>query len=284
MLEKYLPEAFCKSIVMYGKDVTDITLAQNENMYLSVSGTIIDTDCFVTRELLDSIVAKMCNGSIYASQATLKQGFITLDDGCRVGTVGTVVTDSDGRVTHLRDISAINIRIARIVPGAANKIICHIRSGSKVYNTLIIAPPAAGKTTVLKDLAMQLGDMFRIGIADERGEIVQKENIGRHVFAMRGGLKHDGILAMLRSMSPQIIMTDEIGTKEDERAIFKLLNAGVKVICTAHGYDEKDILRREVFRQLVKEKAFERLIVLSGRNGPGTVEKFINTEEYDTNG
>lgn len=281
MLEKYLPKNLCEELSVYEKEITDITLSVNENMYINVGSKIIDTDCFITRGLLDSIVAKMCNGSIYANQATLKRGFITLENGCRVGMVGTAVTSEDGSVSHLRDITAINIRIARIVPGAADKIIAHVRSGRNVYNTLIVAPPAAGKTTILRDLAMQLGETFRIGIADERGEILQEGKSGKHVFAMRGCLKHDGILSMLRSMSPQIIMTDEIGTEEDEQAVFKLLNAGVKIICTAHGYSEKDILRREVFRKLIFEHAFERLVVLSNRNGPGTVEKLINTRSID---
>ncbi len=279
MLEEYLTREMCQWVNLYKDSVTDVTLIENENMYLSVNGTIVDTSCFVTKNMLQSIVASLCSGSIYANQATLKKGYITLSNGYRVGMTGTAVTDDDGCVSHLRSINAVNIRIARVIYGAAEKIIGHINNSGNICNTLIIAPPGAGKTTILRDVAIQLGKGFRVGVADERDEIVPLGSTLKHVFVMRGTKKHDGMLMMLRSMSPEVILTDEIGTYEDEEAILKLINSGVKIICTAHGYSEKDLLKREVFQRLIAEKVFETVIVLSSKNGPGTVEKIIHTKE-----
>lgn len=248
-------------------------------MYMSVGGDIVDTDCYVSQDVLGGIVSSLCKGSIYANQPTLKKGYITLENGFRAGMTGTAVTDEEGRITHLRSISAVNIRISRVVPGASEKIISCIYDGDKVYNTIIVAPPGAGKTTLLRDVAIKLGNSFRVGVADERCEIMPVQSAGRHVFVMRGAKKHDGMLSMLRSMSPQVLITDEIGTEEEERAIFKIVNAGVKIICTAHGYSEEDLLRRNGLRGLLEEKIFETIIVLSNKSGPGTIEKIIHTKE-----
>ncbi len=281
MLEEYLTDKMCSWVNLYQDSVTDVTLIENENMFLSVNGSILDTDCFVSKNLLQSIVTNLCNKSVYASQQTLKKGYVTLPDGCRVGMTGTAVTDADGHISHLRNINAVNIRISRDIKNAAENVIGYICNKEIVFNTLIIAPPGAGKTTMLRDVAMRLGENFRVGIADERDEIIPPDRKHRHVFVMRGTKKHDGMLSILRSMSPEVILTDEIGTYEDERAILKLINAGVKIVCTAHGYDETDLLRREVFKSLIEEEIFETIIVLSSRCGVGTVEKIICTGEME---
>lgn len=273
--EKYLPYEMCRWIETIGKDAGDITLIRDKNMFAKINGEIIDSPYFVSKALLSEIVDKMCKGSIYANQYSLKQGYITLSGGHRVGVVGTAVK-TDCAVTHLRDITAINIRICREVIGAADEILPYIKEGDKVYNSLIISPPSAGKTTVLRDIARQLGNLVKVGIVDERSEIAKGKKLGKYTFVMDECGKSEGITMMLRSMAPDVILTDEIGNKEDEKALEKLMNAGVKMICTAHGYDEKDVLRREVFKNLIQGKVFERIFVLSAKNGPGTVEKIID--------
>lgn len=282
MLEEYLTPKMCRWVNLYKDSVTDVTLQEGCNMYLSVSGGIVDTDCFVSKDLLYTITTALCNGSIYANQQTLKKGFITLKNGYRVGMTGSAVVKEDGEISHLRNINAVNIRISRVVEGAAKEIINYIYDNKNVLNTLIIAPPGAGKTTILRDIAEQLGKNLRIGIADEREELFAEGHVIKHGFVMRGAKKSDAMLLMLRSMAPQVIITDEIGTREDEEAIFKMANAGVKLICTAHGYDENDVLKRDVFKELIKEQIFELIVVLSNKNGPGSIEKIIHTREiYD---
>ena len=272
--EKYLPKVMCNWIKERG-NLQDITLIRNKNMFVTENGVIIESPFFVGEEELENIVNKMCKGSVYANQHTLKEGFITLDSGHRVGVVGTYVLNDENKA-FLRDISAINIRISREIKGVGDKIIGSINEGERIYNTLIISPPSAGKTTILRDVARILGDRFRVGIVDERGEIAKGKDVGKFTFVMEECGKNKGIMMLLRSMSPDVIITDEIGNDEDETAIKTLINAGVKIICTAHGYDENDLLRRSVFKKLIDNKIFERIIILSKSKGVGTVEKLID--------
>lgn len=280
MLRKYLTDEMCSRIDLYKNSVTDITIAKNANMYMTVAGCIVDTDCFVSEVMFERILSNVCKGSIYANQSTLKQGYITLENGGRVGVTGTAVLSGDNTISHLRDITAINIRIMRFLPGVADSVMPIIKNNGRIFNSLVIAPPGAGKTTLLRDIAMQLGKQYRIAIADERCEIMPQNIQCGHISVMRNAPKDEAMCMLLRSMSPQVIITDEIGTNEDEKAISKLIHSGVKIICTAHGYSEKDVLQRNVFRRLIHEQMFEKIIVLSTENGPGTLEKIIDTKEY----
>ena len=279
MLRKYLTDEMCKSIALYRQSVTDITLTKNANMYMSVAGCIVDTDCFVSEALFERILSNICNGSIYANQTTLKQGYITLENGIRIGFTGTAVLTEEGVITHLRDITAMNIRILRFLPGAANKIMPIVSNGERIFNTLIIAPPGAGKTTLIRDIAFQLGKDYRIAIADERCEIMPQGIQSGHIFVMRGAPKDKAMTMLLRSMSPRVVITDEVSTKEDGAAVLKLMHSGVKVVCTAHGYSENDIINGDVFGAFIRHNLIEKIIVLSDRNGPGTIEKTIDTKE-----
>lgn len=276
-IEKYLPRDMCSWIEKNAFNAGNITLIRKKNMFVTENDAIVESPFFVTETILENIVNLMCKGSIYANQHTLKDGYIPLEEGCRAGITGTCITEN-GKVNYMRNITAVNIRICREVTGCADGIMPYIKANGRIYNTLIISPPSAGKTTVLRDIARQLGNFSRVGIIDERGEIAKNKDVGKYTFVMEECEKSSAILMMLRSMSPNVIITDEIGTERDEEALETLLNAGVKMICTAHGYDEKDIMRRRVFKRLIEGKVFERLIVLSARNGPGTVENIINNK------
>ncbi len=277
--EQYLPENLCRWIDCNAKNASDITIVADNNMFASINGVNIKSPYWVSKNQLAQIVEKICNGSIYANQNTLKQGYITDKNGCRIGVCGTCVYDESGKAAFLRDVSAINIRVARDVVGASNSVMPYIYDGQTVYNTLIVSPPSCGKTTMLRDIARNLGNVVRIGIVDERDEILIGQTLAKYAFWVKGCTKHDGILMLLRSMSPQVILTDEIGTTQDEEAILKLINAGIKIICTAHGYDENDVQRRKAIASLIKDNTFERIIILSAKHSPGTVEKIICRKE-----
>ncbi len=278
---KYLPDNLCRWLDCNAKNASDITIIADKNMFVSAKGLILESPYQVTKLQLVQIVERLCKGSIYASQNTLKHGYITDENGCRIGVCGTCIYDESGNPSFLRDISAINIRIARDIVGAANSVMRYIYDGQRVNNTLIVSPPSCGKTTMLRDVARNLGNTLRVGIVDERDEISTGQTLGKYSFTVSRCTKYDGILMLLRSMSPQVVLTDEIGTIQDEEAIAKLVNAGVKIICTAHGYDEKDVKRRRAIASLVDENIFERIIVLSARKGPGTVEKIVCREEEE---
>lgn len=274
---KYLPEKLCRWIDMYSKEASDITLFSGKNAVVSLAGQNKESSCFLSKEEFDNVVAKICKGSLYANQESMKQGYIT-DDGCRIGVCGTSVYDG-GKMMYMRDITALNIRVARDIKGVSDGVINYIFDGETVKNTLIVAPPSCGKTTMLRDIGRNLGEYLRVGIVDEREEIVINNDIGKFTFFVKKCSKYDGVLNLLRSMSPQVIVTDEIGTREDEEAVQKLINAGCKIICTAHGYDERDVMRKPAIKKLTDENIFELIIVLSSKNGVGTVEKIICRDE-----
>jgi stage III sporulation protein AA len=232
----------------------------------------------------------MSENSVYAYMDEIKSGFITLRGGHRVGIAGKVVL-SDGRVKNIKDISGLNIRIAREIPGCSAGIIRYLvnRDGS-FCNTLIISPPGCGKTTILRDLARVLGNGSKefgikgakVGIVDERSEIaacyrgIPQFDVGLRTDVLDGCPKTVGMPIMIRSMSPQIIITDEIGNLGDTEAILNVLNAGVKIITSAHGYNVTSIGNRREIKKMMEQGIFERYVCLGCSEGPGTVEEILD--------
>lgn len=279
---KYFPPELTEKILLLGtKDLQEIRIIAGKSCSVQKNGILIDTHITVSPQELNKIVEAMCRGSVYAMQTSLVKGYITLSGGHRVGVCGKTVTES-GKITHLTDISAICIRISREVKGSADEIMEYLCHEGKFYNTLIISPPGCGKTTVLRDIARQLGNRCKVCIADERSEIAASRgstpahDVGKYTVVMDCVPKGEGIMMLLRAMSPEIIITDETGREDEEKAISELINCGAKIITTAHGYSERDILKRKYLGSLVENGVFERIIVLSGRKGPATVEKIIS--------
>lgn len=279
---QYFPPQLTETLLIMGtKDMEEIRILSERNASVVKSGVLTDTGVHIKREEFSHIVNSMSRGSLYAMQQNLSLGFITIPGGHRVGVCGKCVVEN-GEVRHMTDISAICIRIAREVFGAADRIMEYLEFRGKLYNALIISPPGCGKTTVLRDAIRQLGNRYKVCVADERSEIaacragVPTLDVGKFTCVMDSVPKAKGITMMLRSMSPQIIATDETGSIEEEKAIYELINAGAKIITTAHGYSEKDILKRKYLGSLAEKGVFERIFVLSNRKGVATLEKIIS--------
>lgn len=231
----------------------------------------------------------MCGNSIYTVQEEIKNGFITLKGGHRVGITGRVISEGHN-IVNINCFSGLNIRISRQVPGAANGIIEYLLDGKKVYNTIIISPPQCGKTTLVRDIARQLGtginekgfEGVKVGIVDERSEIagchrgVPQHDVGMRTDVLDRCPKSVGMIMLLRAMSPDVIITDELGKKADKDAVMEVINAGVKLITTVHGSSVKDVSQRPEIKELFDCRVFERLVILSKRHGPGTVEEIID--------
>lgn len=232
----------------------------------------------------------MSENSIYAYQDEIRNGFITLRGGHRVGITGKAVLEGNS-VRNIKDISGINIRVSREVPGCSTKMIRYIiKNGIDVYNTLIISPPQCGKTTMIRDITRLLScgmDEFgfkgiKVGVVDERSEIaacykgVPQYNVGIRTDVLDACPKTLGMAMLLRSMSPNVIVADEIGNQGDKDEVLRVINAGVKIITTAHGYNISELKSRREVLSLIEEKIFERYIVLSNCNGPGTIEEIID--------
>lgn len=179
--------------------------------------------------------------SVYAYEDEIKNGFVTIDGGHRVGICGEVVTNC-GEISHIKKVQSLNYRIAREIIGAANGIMDRVVSDGVIKNTIIVSPPMCGKTTLLRDIARQLSLMGkRVSIVDERHEIaactdgIPAFDLGANCDVLSGASKSEGMLFMLRSMSPDVIITDEIGGDDDFNAILEIKKRGVRIVTSIHG-------------------------------------------------
>lgn len=233
----------------------------------------------ITPSMLDELLNRLLNYSYYAYEDELAKGYITIEGGHRVGICGRVTLKED-KVSLIKDISSLNIRRSRQIIGASDKIMNTICRGS-VSNTLIISPPKCGKTTILRDLARALSDKgYRVGICDERSEIagcyngISSYDIGSRTDILDGCPKAEGILMLIRAMSPDVIITDEIGRPEDVKAIEAALCAGIKTITSIHGSSYEDITSSAA-GELIRNHVFETLVFLSATPKTGTVKKVM---------
>lgn len=242
----------------------------------------------------DAAMRLVTECSIYALERELAAGYITLRGGHRVGLVGRAVLEG-GRIRTQRELSAMNFRIARQIIGAADSIMPYIvrRVGTlqhhrvSVFSTLILSGPGYGKTTLLRDIARQLsygqhGTGLMVGVVDERSEIaacsggIPGNDLGPRADVIDSCPKAEGMMIMIRSMSPDVIVTDEIGHAADSEAIEEARRCGVAVIASAHASDWDDAQRRPALRDILARGAFERGILLSNRLGICTCERIVH--------
>lgn len=235
------------------------------------------------RETLDYV----SNYSLYAYENELKQGFITIEGGHRVGMAGQVLIEN-GRVKNLKQISSLNIRVSHEILGCADKIFPYITHNKQMYHTLLISPPRCGKTTILRDIIRQVSEGndwvkgCTVGVVDERSEIagcyqgIPQNRMGMRTDVLDGCPKADGMLMLIRSMSPQVVAVDEIGAQEDIQAIKYAMHCGCKMIATVHGESIDEIQKKPLFEQMIKEQCFERYVLLCTRAQVGEIAGIYN--------
>lgn len=223
------------------------------------------------------IVERLCENSIYAYKNQICEGFITIKGGHRVGLTGSCVIEN-GKITNIKYISSLNIRIAREVKNCSTRILREIIDieNKTIYNSIIVAPPGRGKTTILRDIIRRLSDgieeiNFRgktCGVVDERGEIAAmykgapQNDVGIRTDIIENVSKNKGIHMLIRTMAPEIIACDEIGSKEDVEAIHYALYSGVKGIFTMHGKNVEDIKNNKHIYELIENREIQKIIFL----------------------
>ena len=268
-----------------GQPVT--VLYQNEELILP---TMYSEKKRLGKQEMKETIEHISKYSLYAYEHELKQGFITIEGGHRVGMAGQVIMEG-GKIKNMKYISSINIRVSHEVLDCANKIFPYITYNKQMYHTLIISPPRCGKTTLLRDVIRQISDGNRwikgctVGVVDERSELggcylgVIQNNLGMRTDILDRCPKADGMIMLIRSMAPQVVAVDEIGAKEDVHAIEYAMHCGCKMLATAHGDSMEEICKKPIFEKLIREKRFERYVILSNRYRLGWIEAV-----YDENG
>lgn len=222
-------------------------------------------------------VERLCNNSIYAYKNQMCEGFITIKGGHRIGITGTAVIEN-GKIINIKYISSLNFRIAREIINCSNPILGQVidKKNNTINNTLIVSPPGKGKTTILRDLIRNISNgvpalNFRgktCGVVDERGEIaamyqgIPQNNIGIRTDVIENISKAKGMKMLIRSMAPEVIACDEIGSKEDIEAIKETMISGVKGIFTIHGKNFEDLKSNKYIKELIDNKQIEKIIYI----------------------
>lgn len=277
---KILPNRIVGKILELGHidKITEIRLRTYKKIcvYYGTKEQIIDIEILL--EDLITILRNISSNSIYSVQQDINNGFLTISGGHRVGVVGEVIL-SEGKVKNIKNISSMNIRIAHEYIGVSDKIIPFVFEQGKRKNCIIVSPPLCGKTTLLRDIVRNLSNKGKnIVIVDERGEIAAMSNgksyldIGERTDVISYVPKEIGMQMAVRSMAPDIVVTDEIGTSMDVQAINYLCRSGVSFITTMHGNSLKDVMQSDI-KEIILKGYVDTVILLSKKEGIGTIEK-----------
>lgn len=267
-----------------------ILIYQGNEYFLTKSGGFAreEAETFLVKaEDLKETMEYISRYSLYAFEEEIRQGFITIQGGHRVGIAGKAVLDGN-KIKSVKYISYINIRLSHEIKGCAAPILPYIIKNSRLCHTLIISPPRCGKTTLLRDLIRQVSNGSRylygvpVGVVDERSEIggcyqgVPQNDLGIRTDVLDCCPKAEGMMMLIRSMSPEVVAVDELGDYEDIHAIESVIHCGCKLLATVHGSSIEDMKRKPLMQRLMQEKVFERYIVLQNSSRAGRVKAIFD--------
>lgn len=270
-----------------------IVIWNGQEYFLTESGAFTKEEKLakkIEQKELEMILNHICNYSIYAFEDEIRQGFLTVQGGHRIGVAGQAVMKTEKEMKNMKNICFINIRISHQIIGAADAVMPFLYEKDRICNTLLISMPGVGKTTLLRDIVRQVSDGnsygkgVNVGVVDERSEIAgcfqgrAQNDLGIRTDVLDACPKALGMMMLLRSMSPKVIAVDEIGGKEDEEMIRQVTRCGVHIMATIHGNDLEDLKNNAIGKELVKEAIFDRYIVLNKEKN-GTIRRTIYDKE-----
>ena len=273
--------------------IEEIRIRNSKPIILKLNNSEKIINYIVQTEDVLKILQSICENSIYSYQNQICEGFITIKGGHRIGITGSAVIENN-KVKNINYISNLNFRIARQIIGCSNNIIKEIinQEENTIYNTLIVSSPGAGKTTLLRDIIRNLSNGTveitekNIGVVDERGEIaamykgIPQNDLGIRTDIIENIKKSVGMKMLIRSMAPEIIVADEIGSKEDVQEINYAVCSGIKGIFTAHGNSLEDLKLNPAIAELIEKNIFEKLVFLDKKH-KGKVNKIYALDKIN---
>lgn len=221
-----------------------------------------------TKAQVEGCFLRFCDHSVYAHEWELRQGYLSVPGGIRVGVAGTAVVRQE-RVASVQAVTALCVRLPRGMRGCAAWLHHRITRPGYPVSTLLVGEPSSGKTTLLRDLAIGLADTHhRVAVVDERGELAGLEGLpGCDVLV--GYPKAEGVWQAVRCLAPEWVLFDELGNEQEAAAVAACAQAGVAVVTTLHGRTTAEMERRRLSRCLLEQQVFENWVFLSGRRNPG---------------
>lgn len=254
--------------------VNEIRLTANNPPILLTDRGKLTLSSITSPSLLSDSVLSLTDGSLHTHQRELATGYLSLKGGHRAGVAGTAVYDINGQIKAVRNISAIVLRISHSFNLMTASLYTQL-FGNGLCGVLVVGEPCSGKTTLLKNIASKLAKEYTVAVVDERGELC--ENL-EGVCVLKGYNKAQGMMMAVRSLSPQVIICDEIGDIADVEAVVTALNCGVSVVTSIHARSKSELCRRKAGELLLNTRAFDKAVFLSKIPTIGTIREVVELD------